>query len=766
MSDNFITEIIDANLREGLPTIATRFPPEPNGFLHIGHAKSICLNFGLAKRYGGRCHLRFDDTNPLKEDTKYVDSIQQDVRWLGFDWGEHLYFASDWFDKMYAFAHRLIDAGLAYVDSQSVEVVREQRGGFGKDGVDSPFRNRTVAENKALFTQMREGKFSDGTHVLRAKIDMTHPNMLMRDPLLYRIRHATHHRPADDWCIYPMYDFAHCLEDAIEGITHSICTLEFESNRQLYDWVLDAIGGWAPRPRQYEFARLKLDYTVMSKRKLLRLVENNQVDGWDDPRLPTIAGMRRRGVTPEALRQFAELVGIAKNNTTVDIGKLEYCIRQDLETRTPRALAIIEPLPLEITNWPKERIEQITLPWRADDPSAGSRQVAFGRNLFIEADDFALDPPKGWRRLSVGREVRLMGAYLVTCTDVTTDAEGNVIGLKGQVDLKSQGGAAPDGRKVKGTLHWLSAPGSERAEVRLFDRLFSVASPEADPDVDFIEHLNPDSLIVQSKALIEKALLTVDSESRWQFIRQGYFVADRYDHSPDTPVFNRVIGLRDSWSQRPDQGRPERAKASTSKSAKKSMTKRKPADIRAAARQQDSGLALAYNRFVQEHGFTEEQADLLSADRAIADFIEEALSSGTAAASIASWAVNQLLVLHRQSSMSQRPMRGKQFGELVGLTDSNTISKSAAKSVLAEMARTGRDPTLLVDELGVGKAADPSALVGEAIDGLLLEYADETARYRAGERQLMGFFMGQAMRRLKGKADGQVVRTELLARLG
>src|SRR5512138_2890985 len=479
---NFLTEIIDADLAAGRNggRVVTRFPPEPNGYLHIGHAKSILLNFGLAARYGGTAHMRFDDTNPTKEETEYVESIQADVKWLGCDWGDHLHFASDYFPRMYACAERLVREGKAYVDTQSVEAIREQRGSFERPGVNGPHRDRPVAENLALLAKMKAGGFEEGAAVLRAKIDMGHPNVLLRDPLLYRIRKAHHHRTGDAWCIYPMYDFAHPIEDAIEGITHSICTLEFETNRELYDWVIEHTGPWDPRPRQYEFARLALGYTVMSKRKLLQLVNERRVSGWDDPRMPTIAGMRRRGVTPEALREFADLIGVAKNNSVVDIGKLEFAIRGDLERRSPRALAVLAPLRLVVTSWPAGKLEDLDVPWWPGEPARGSRKVPFGRELLVERDDFAEKPPKDWKRLAPGREVRLAGAYVVRCEEVVRGEAGEVKALRCSYDPASLGDAAAS-RRAAGTIHWVHATRSAPAEVRLYDRLFEVELPDAEP---------------------------------------------------------------------------------------------------------------------------------------------------------------------------------------------------------------------------------------------------------------------------------------------
>ncbi|RMH12156.1 MAG: glutamine--tRNA ligase/YqeY domain fusion protein, partial [Gemmatimonadetes bacterium] len=538
---DFIRAIVQRDVEAGTHggRVITRFPPEPNGFLHIGHAKSICLNFGVAAEHGGRTHLRFDDTNPTTEDMRFVEAIQEDVRWLGFDWGEHLYFASDYFERLYEYAEELIRKGLAYVDSQSEEDIREGRGSVTEPGVESPYRARPAEENLDLFRRMRAGEFEDGAHVLRARIDMSSPNMLMRDPLLYRIRHAHHYRTGDAWCIYPLYDFAHCLSDSIEGITHSICTLEFENNRELYDWILDHLDVPQPRPRQYEFNRLNLEYTVLSKRKLLRLVGEGHVEGWDDPRMPTLAGLRRRGVTPEAIRTFCDMVGVAKTDSRVDLDKLEYAIRDDLNRRAPRAMAVLRPLKLVIENYPEDREERFEAPaFPPDVGGEGSRALPFGREIFIDAGDFALEPPPGFHRLAPGREVRLKYAYLVRCTDVVRDAEGRVVELRATYDPESRGGRAPDGRRVKGTIHWVSAAHAVPLTVRQYDRLFSVPDPDDVPEgEDFLANLNPESLVTV-EAFGEPGLADVAPGEHRQFERLGYFVADPVDSSPGRPVFN------------------------------------------------------------------------------------------------------------------------------------------------------------------------------------------------------------------------------------
>ncbi len=529
--------------------VATRFPPEPNGYLHIGHAKSMCLNFGLAREHGGTCNLRFDDTNPLTEDQKYVDAIKQDIRWMGFEWAGEFY-ASDYFERLYDFAVILIQQGRAYVDSQSEEEIRLGRGSLTRPGLESPYRQRSIAENLDLFARMRAREFPDGAHVLRAKIDMTHPNFLMRDPLLYRIRHASHYRRGDAWCLYPLYDFTHCLSDAIERITHSLCTLEFKDNRELYDWIVHAVGIPEP-PEQTEFARLNLDYTVLSKRKLVRLVREGRVGGWDDPRMPTIAGLRRRGVTPEAIRAFADMVGVARVESRVDLEKLEHTIRDDLNLQVPRVLCVLKPLKVVIENWPDGQVDELEAPYYPHDvPKEGARTLPFSGVLYIERDDFLEDPPKGFFRLAPGREVRLRYGYLITCTGVVKDASGQVVELRCTYDPATRGGDTPDGRKVKGTIHWVSAAHALTAEVRLYDRLFTKPDPDdVGDEEDFTATLNPESLVVLPDARVEPSVALDPPGSRYQFERQGYFVSDLMDSQPGALVFNRTVQLRDTWAK-------------------------------------------------------------------------------------------------------------------------------------------------------------------------------------------------------------------------
>ncbi len=543
---HFVKDIVRADLAEGrFREVVTRFPPEPNGYLHIGHAKSICLNFGLAEEFGGRCHLRLDDTNPEKESMEYVRAIQEDVRWLGFDWGEHLYFASDYFEKLYEWAKELIRKGLAYVDDLSAEEIREYRGTLTEPGRESPYRNRSVEENLDLFERMRAGEFPDGSRVLRAKIDMASGNLNLRDPVMYRIKRATHYRTGDAWCIYPTYDWAHGQSDSIEGITHSICTLEFEDHRPLYDWFLEALG--VHHPRQIEFARLRLTYTVMSKRKLTQLVQDGHVAGWDDPRMPTIAGLRRRGYTPESIRDFCSRIGVAKKDSVVDVALLEHCLREDLNRRAERRMAVLRPLRVVIENYPEGQVEELEAVNNPEDPSAGTRKVPFSRVLYIERDDFMEDPPKKFFRLAPGREVRLRYAYFIRCTDVVKDAEGNVVELRCTYDPATRGGDAPDGRKVKATLHWVSAAHAAEAEVRLYDRLFTEPNPDGLKE-DFRTYLNPHSLEVLTGCKLEPSLAGVEPGERYQFERLGYFAVDP-DTRPGRPVFNRAVTLRDTWAK-------------------------------------------------------------------------------------------------------------------------------------------------------------------------------------------------------------------------
>jgi len=775
---NFVQQRIERDRAAGRwgGRVVTRFPPEPNGYLHIGHAKSICLNFGLAEQYGGRCHLRFDDTNPAKEEQEYIESIQEDVRWLGFDWGEHLYHASDYFERLYEYAEMLIRKGLAYVDDQTQDEIRAGRGTLTKPGTPSPYRDRTVEENLDLFRRMRAGEFEDGSKVLRAKIDMASPNMLMRDPLLYRIRHAHHVRTGDAWCIYPLYDFTHCISDAIEGITHSICTLEFENNRELYDWVL-AQGDWDEPPNQIEFARLNLAYTMMSKRNLLKLVQEGVVTGWDDPRMPTISGLRRRGVRPQAIRQFADMIGVAKANSLVDIEKLEFCIRDDLNHEAPRVMAVLRPLKVTVTNWPEGKVEALEASyWPHDVPREGTREVPFTRTLYIERTDFAEDPPKGFRRLAPGREVRLRYGYFIRCDEVVRDEAGEVVELRCTYDPTTRGGNAPDGRKVKGTIHWVSATESVPCEVRLYDRLFAAERPGADGR-DFHEDLNPRSLEVIEQAYVEPSLADAPPMTRVQFERNGYFVTDAVDSRPGALVFNRIVSLKDTWAKRRkrtgalaagEQGAGTRSADADQAKAKAAGGRKRPerrtrTEARELLRAQDPALAARFDRYVEELGLSAADAEILAHEPALATLFEDALAAYDAPASVAKWTLNEVRPRLHEGDSAELRFGGAQVAEVARLVDEGRVTATAAKRVFEVMAETGDAPDAVITREGLEAVGDEAAL-GALVDQALADHPDEAARLRAGERKLMGVFIGHVMRATGGSADAKLVRKLLLER--
>ncbi len=549
---NFIQQIIEEDLKNNVNDgrVHTRFPPEPNGYLHIGHAKAICLNFSLAQQYQGKCNLRFDDTNPVKEDTEYVDSIMEDIKWLGFKWDGDPYYTSDYFEQLYTWAVKLIEDGKAYVDDQSAALIAEQKGTPTVPGTESPFRNRSVEENLDLFARMRAGEFKDGEKVLRAKIDMASPNMHMRDPLMYRIMHAHHHRTGDAWCIYPMYDYAHGESDYLEGITHSICTLEFEVHRPLYEWFVTNITDTEYQPKQREFARLNLSYTVMSKRKLLQLVNENHVSGWDDPRMPTISGLRRRGYTPNSIKNFADIIGVAKRNNVIDVSVLEHCVREDLNKTAPRVMAVLNPVKLVLTNYPEGQEEFLSIENNPEDPESGSREIPFSRELYIECEDFMEDAPRKFFRMTPGREVRLKAGYIVMCEKAVKDADGNITEIHATYDplSKSGSGSEESKRKVKGTLHWVSAKHAAKAEVRIYDRLFNDEAPDSHKDKDFLEFINPNSLQILDNCFVEPSLKDSKAEDHFQFQRLGYFSTDK-DSSADKLIFNRTVSLKDSWAK-------------------------------------------------------------------------------------------------------------------------------------------------------------------------------------------------------------------------
>ncbi len=765
MAKDFIREIIVRDIENNLydRPITTRFPPEPNGFLHIGHAKSINLNFSIAEEFGGVCHLRFDDTNPETEDMMFVESIQRDIRWLGYDWGEHLYFASDYYEQLYQFAEELIRRGLAYVDSLSEEEIRAYRGTVTEPGKESPYRNRSVEENLDLFRRMRAGEFPDGAHVLRAKIDMSSPNMLLRDPILYRIKHAHHYRTGDEWCIYPMYDFAHPLSDGIERITHSLCTLEFENNRAIYDWLVDHLIP-PPQPRQYEFARLELDYTVLSKRYLRQLVEEGYVSGWDDPRMPTISGLRRRGVTPEAIRAFVERVGVAKTNSRVEIALFEHIIRDDLNYRAPRVMAVLDPLKVVITNYPEHRSEMIEASyWPRDIDKEGSRPVPFSREIFIERSDFSLNPPKGFKRLAPGRSVRLRHAYVITCDEVVQDPQTGEISELRCTYLPDSLGARPDGVKVWAAIHWVDAARSIPMEVRLYDRLFATPDPYDFPEGgSFLDNLNPDSLTIMSHARVEPSILDDPPDTRYQFERLGYFIQDSEDSRSDALVFNRIITLRDSWTKKQQQvaSRPEKTRprsAPKSRQETPSRTGETASDARARARAQNPDLQAAYEKLQTQVGLSEQQADIITGDLRQVRFFHQAMEVYPKGPALANWFINRLLPAWKDQPLDALPFGGAEFARLVKLVEEGVINTRQGEQVLALMMATGESPEAIVEAEGMRQLRDEATLLAVIAD-VLAAHPDKVAAYRAGKSGLLGFFMGQVMRVTQGQADPQVVK--------
>ncbi len=760
---NFIRDIIDADLASGrCKTPVTRFPPEPNGYLHLGHAKSICLNFGIARDYQGVCHLRFDDTNPTKEETEYVEAIQRDIRWLGFDWRENLFFASDYFEKLYEIAVHLIRKGKAFVDSSTAEELREQRGSFTAPGVESRFRERSVEENLDLFARMRAGEFEDGAHVLRAKIDMASKSILMRDTLLYRIRHAHHHRTGDAWCIYPMYDYAHPLSDALESITHSICTLEFADHREFYDWVVAEAQELLPStPHQYEFARLNVDYTMMSKRNLLTLVEEKLVAGWDDPRMPTLAGIRRRGVTPAALRDFAEMVGVAKANSVVDLGKLEYCIRDDLNFTAPRRMCVLEPLKVVLTNFPEghaETLEAADFPPDVGKP--GTHALSLTRELYIERTDFERAPPPGFHRLSPGAEVRLASAYIIRCDEVV-ERDGKVVELRCTYDADSKGGAS--GRKVKGVIHWVSAERGVPCEVRLYDRLFLSEAPGAERD--FHEELNPASLAVHAGAIVEPVLVGDPAGSHYQFTRLGYFCSDIVDSTAARLVFNRTVSLRDSWTKPVVEPAAVLAPASAEPKpdADKRPGKKSAGQRRADVRAEDPTLLSRLDRYRTVLGLSEEDADLLTGERQISDFFDEACGVYPKPETIAKWVVNDVLREVKDQAASALRLRPAALAALARLVDEGAISSAAGKAVFAKLIAEGGEAQAWVERLGLLKVEDQGALAA-CIEKVLAGSPEQVRKYREGKKNLLGFFVGQVMKEL-GSADPALTRELLTKRL-
>ena len=762
---NFVRDIIKQHLSESrYPQVVTRFPPEPNGYLHIGHAKAICLDFGVAKEFGGRCHLRMDDTNPTTEDTEYVESIQEDVRWLGFEWGEHFYYASEHFEKLYAFAEQLVRAGRAYVDFQTVDEIRRNRSDRDNPsapGTPSPHRDASPEDNLVHLRKMRDGGYKEGECVLRAKIDMGHPNILMRDPLMYRIRHEHHHRTGDAWCIYPMYDYAHGISDAIEGISHSLCTLEFENNRALYDWFVDAVGFTAPRTRQYEFARLELTYTITSKRKLRALVEQGKVTGWDDPRMPTLAGVRRRGVPAEAIVDFCEQLGVAKSNSTVDLARLEFVIREHLNRSSPRVMAVLDPLKIVVDNYPDDKVEWFDIPYFSDDDRSETRPVPFSKILYIEREDFMEDPPRKFFRLAPGREVRLRWAYFLTCTSVDKDDAGNITAVHCTYDPDTRGGSAPDNRKVKATLHWVSAAHAHPAPVRLYDRLFSAESPGKDRD--FIEDLNPNSL-VEIAAMVEPSLKSARPGARLQFERKGYFCVDAVESADEEPVFNRTVTLKDAWAriQKRDDGAPKAPRKKPKQQRKGG--KKAPLDVDAARASKPDALAAKFDLYRIELGVGAEDAHLLTETPERAAFFEDAIAEHHNPGKIANWINNTLMATLKDRPVDALPFGGNDIGKLVRLLDDEAISSRIAKTVLDKMLSGDGSPEAIVERDGLRQLSSPAEL-DPIIDQVFAANPDSVAALKAGERKHQGFLIGQIMKASGGKANPKVLNALMQARL-
>lgn len=762
--NDFIRDIIDEDLKAGRHTkVATRFPPEPNGYLHIGHAKSICLNFGIAQDYQGTCNLRYDDTNPAKEDTEYVESIEHDVRWLGFAPSAVL-FSADYFPKMYELAERLVEDGKAYVCDLTDDQIKEYRGTINEPGKPSPFRDRTVADNLARLRDMKAGKYPNNACTLRAKIDMASPNMKMRDPLLYRIRHDHHHRTGDQWCIYPMYDYAHPLEDAVEGITHSICTLEFENNRELYDWVLDNTGPWNPRPRQYEFARLALDYTVMSKRKLLQLVKEGHVSGWDDPRMPTISGMRRRGYSPEAIRAFADMIGVAKANSMVDIGKLEYCVRDDLNQTAPRVLGVLHPIEVELTGLVPQPIDAPFFPTDIGKP--GSRALSISSTIYIDRDDWHDDPPKDWQRLAPGRSVRLRYGPVITAGEVTRDAAGNVTKLVAAVVPDTFGGKSPEGLKVS-VIHWVDAATSVPAEVRLYSHLMKTAKPE-EGGGDFLEMIDKSSLEVVTGARVEAGLANEQVGSRWQLERVGYFAIDP-DTKPGTLVLNRIITLRDAKPAAPAASTaaqpPGEKKINPKEQRRRDLAKGKTGpEYRAEARKRDPELDGWFVKIAAMSGVSAEQADLMTGERITAKLFLDTVDLVGRPDVVAKWIINELPRALGDKELDEVSFGADRFAELIRALDTQAIHGPAAKLALAEMIASGKRLAELDVAKQGGQVVGLAELESKA-DALIAANADKAAQVKAGQQKFFGFFVGQLIRQAPG-ADPKAVNDVLRAKLG
>lgn len=751
-SKDFLRTIVENDLKSGkYNEVVTRFPPEPNGFPHIGHAKSICINFGIANDYNGYCNLRMDDTNPTTEDTKYVEALKDAVQWLGFEWGNNkVYYTSDYFPKIYDYAVQLIKMGKAYVDSINEEEMREYRGTVTQAGIRSKFANRTIEENLDLFERMKKGEFKDSEHVLRAKIDMSASNMKMRDPLLYRIRHAHHFRTQDEWCIYPMYDFAHCLSDYIEGVTHSICTLEFENNRDIYDWVLDTLELKPPRPYQHEFARLGINYTVMSKRKLLELVNGNYVSGWDDPRMPTIAGYKRRGYTKESILNFCDQIGIAKANSMVDVSQLEFCIRDDLNTKAPRVMAVLDPIKVTIENY--NGSEEIDAPYFPHDiPKEGSRKIPFSNEVYIEREDFSENPVKGYNRLTLEQPVRLRHAYIITCKEVIKDASGNIVEIRAEYNPNSKSGSDTSGIKVKSAIQWVSVKDAKKIEVRLYDRLYKNEAPEG------LEDLNPNSLTIIKDALIEPAVITDKADVRFQFEREGYFYADPVDYTDENPVFNKIVGLKDSWAKKTK---------TEDKSVEKVVVKqevKKEAVIGVEQEMSESQKAL-FEEYTSKHGLNNEVANIIARDNFLASFYYLSINFYNSPITIANIVVNDVLKERKKCGNLDLKFDSPKIADLAKMIDEKTISTKIAKQVFEEMAQSGENPKQIVEKKGLVQITDVN-IISPIIDEVIAKNPDNVAKYKAGNDKLFGFFVGQVLKATDGKANPKVVNDLVIEKL-
>lgn len=741
-SKDFLRTIVEEDLHAGkYSEVVTRFPPEPNGFPHIGHAKSIAINFGIARDYKGHCNLRMDDTNPTTEDTRYVEALKDAVEWLGFEWEGNVRYTSDYFPELYEYAKQLIKMGKAYVDSLTEEEIREYRGTVTEPGRRSVYAERSVEENLDLLERMKEGEFKDGEHVLRAKIDMSAANMKMRDPLLYRIRHAHHYRTGDAWNIYPMYDYGHCISDYLEGVTHSICTLEFENNRDIYDWVLDTLGLTSPRPYQHEFARLGINYTVMSKRKLLELVNEKYVSGWDDPRMPTIAGLRRRGYTPESILNFCHQIGIAKANSMVDVAQLEFCIRDDLNTKVPRVMCVLDPLKVTIENY--EGNEELDASYYPEDvPKEGSRKLPFSRYIYIERDDFSENPPAGFYRLTPEQSVRLKHAYIITCKEVIKDSSGNITEIIATYHPDSKSGSDTSGIKVKSAIQWVEANTAKTVEVRLYDRLYTCEAPEG------VEDLNPDSLKIIKNALVEPALITEKTDVRFQFERHGYFYADPIDYTDEAPVFNKIVGLKDSWNKK------SKADEGAVKPERKAPEKKVQIDGEVAP--MSEAEQARFDRYTGELKLNGEVSNTLARDEKLSSFYEAAITLNNSPVTIANIVANEVARELKEKEASELKFTAAQIAELVKMIDDEIISNKIAKQVFEEMVQSGDNPALIVEAQGLVQISDPSVIL-PIIDDVMAKNPDNVEKYKAGNIKLFGFFVGQVLKATGGKANPQVV---------